>query len=293
MVEIDTAMIRRYIAKRQTDRIIVRKARTIRHRDGSREELPEITKPVSNAEINRELQILKRCFNLARKEGRLLHTPHVPMLREDNVRKGFLDTPQLQATLAFLPAELQAVVRFAYITGWRVASEILPLEWSRVDFQAREVRLDPGTTKNREGRIFPMNADLRALLIGQRQVTDGVQRERGRIVRFVFHRNGEPIRSLSKAWKTACAKAGIPGRILHDMRRSAVRNMVRSGISETVAMKLSGHQTRSVFDRYDITSTRDLQEAAERLTGIAGSVKVKRGVKRVAVLTCSGERARR
>ena len=91
MVEIDTAMIRRYIAKRQADTIIIRKARTIRHRDGRREGLPEITKPVSPAEINRELQILKRCFNLAVEEGRLLYTPHVPMLREDNVRKGFLD----------------------------------------------------------------------------------------------------------------------------------------------------------------------------------------------------------
>jgi integrase len=175
MAEIDTALVRRYIAKRQTDRIIIQKARTLLHRDGRREELPELTKSVSNAEINRELQILKRCFNLAIEEGRPLHAPHIPMLRKNNVRKGFLDPAQLQDVLSFLPTELQPIIRFAYITGWRIATEVLPLTWNRVDFDAGEVRLD--TSKNGEGRVFPMNDDLRALLKAQHRERERPKRK--------------------------------------------------------------------------------------------------------------------
>ena len=76
---------------------------------------------------------------------------------------------------------------------------------------------------------------------------------------------------LRKAWKAACAQAGVPGRLPHDMRRSSIRNMVRDGVSETVAMKLSGHLTRSVFDRYNITSTRDQLRAAAQLRAATGA----------------------
>ena len=133
---------------------------------------------------------------------------------------------------------------------------MLPLTWTRVDFTENEVRLDAGTTKNGEARVFPMNSDLRTLLKAQRKITDDLQREQNRVIPFVFHREGVPIKNLSKAWRAACAQTGIPGRILHNLRRSSIRNMVRDGVSETVAMKLSGHKTRSVFDRDNITSHR-------------------------------------
>ncbi len=135
------------------------------------------------------------------------------------------------------------------------------------------VRLEPGTTKNREGRTFPMFSELRALLEVQRVYTDRIQRERGCIIPWVFHRNGKPIRSFRRSWKTACKNAGQPGRIPHDFRRSAVRNMVRRGIPERVAMQLTGHKTRSVFERYNIVSEGDLREAGLKLTGtIAGTI---------------------
>ena len=140
----------------------------------------------------------------------------------------------------------------------------MPLEWRQVDVRGGEVRLDPGTTKNRDGRVFPMTAELRALLVAQRAATDRVQRG-GAICPWVFHRNGRPIRSFRKAWRRACATAGLPGRIPHDLRRTAIRNMVRSGMSERLAMRLSGHRTRAVFDRYDIVSDRDLRAAATLL----------------------------
>jgi hypothetical protein len=81
------------------------------------------------------------------------------------------------------------------------------------------------------------------------------------------------IVSFGKAWKVACVAAGCPGRIPHDMRRTAIRNFVRTGTSENVAMKMSGHKTRSVFDRYNVTSPADLREAARRLDA-AVTVKV-------------------
>lgn len=151
---------------------------------------------------------------------------------------------------------------------------MLPLEWRNVDFTAGEVRLDVGSTKNGEGRTFPFTSELRTLLQAQ-QVEQERLKKAGHIFPNVFFREvaegrgGEKkprrITSFGKAWKAACRAAGCPGRIPHDLRRTAIRNLVRAGVSERVAMKLSGHKTPSVFARYDITSSSDLQDAARRL----------------------------
>ena len=248
--------------------------------------VPEQRRPIagaSNAEINRELALLKRMFTLAIQGGTLLYRPHIPMLREDNVRVGFFEREQFESTLANLPAEIQPIIEFAYITGWRIASEVLPLEWRRVDFAGGEVRLDPGTTKNRDGRVFPMTRELRRVL--ETQHAEHLRlKQAGVIVPWVFYRmvaegrGGEkkpqPIVRFNKAWKAACLKAGCPGRIPHDLRRTAIRNLVRAGVPERVAMKMTGHKTPSVFQRYNIVSDGDLREAARKLD-VAESVRVK------------------
>ena len=164
---------------------------------------------------------------------------------------------------------------FAYLTGWRVQSEILPLEWRQVDRHSGTVRLDPGTTKNREGRFFPYGdvlPELREIVKSQWTLTKAVEQDRGMVCPWVFHRSGEQIKSLRTAWRRACAAAGCPHRIPHDFRRTAVRNLVRAGVPDTIAMALTGHKTRAVFDRYDIVDEADLRAGIEKLAGrLAGT----------------------
>ena len=187
------------------------------------------------------------------------------MLRENNVRTGFFEHDQFIAVRQHLPAHLKPVVTFAYITGWRVPSEVLPLEWRQVDFDAGTVRLDPGTTKNDDGRVFPFTRELREVLEAQRARADELKRKRRLICPWVFSHNGRRLHTFPKWWRTACARAGVPGRIPHDFRRTAVRNLVRAGVPERVCMTLTGHKTRSVFERYNIVSEGDLRDAAARL----------------------------
>ncbi len=200
-----------------------------------------------NAEINRELAALRRAFRLALRAGRLVQIPYIPMLKEDNVRKGFLEQDQINRICLAVPEPLQPIVKFAYATGWRTTSEVLPLEWRNVDWGGRSVRLDPGTTKNGEGRSFSFTADIETILKGQL-----AERERlntaGTICPFVFHRNGEQIMTFRTAWKNACKAAGCPGKLIHDMRRSAVRTFERAGVPRSVAMSIVGHKTESFTD---------------------------------------------
>ena len=138
-----------------------------------------------------------------------------------------------------------------------------------MDFNAGRVYLNPGETKNDDARVFPFTAGLREALEQQRAYTEDAQRVLGRIIPCVFHREGDQIKSFRRAWLTACKKAGVPGRIPHDFRRTAVRGLVRAGVPERVAMKMTGHKTRSVFERYNIVSDADLEEAVKRLDAAA------------------------
>ena len=227
----------------------------------------------SNAEINRELAVLKRMYSLAVQGQKLHHRPYIPMLQENNVRTGFFEAEQFTALLSHLPVELQPVMRFAYITGWRIASEVLTLKWRQVDLKAHTVRLDPGTTKNRDGRLFPLTDELQALLEAQRAHTDAVSRERGAIVPLVFHRDGDPIKDFRGAWAKARTAAGCPGRIPHDFRRTAVRNLEQAGVPRSVAMAMVGHKTESIYRRYAIVDQGMLTDAAQKLSRFhAGSM---------------------
>ena len=229
-------------------------------------------KGAANSTVNRELAALKRMFSLAIQAGKLLHRPYIPMLREDNVRQGFFERDQFDAVRGHLAPQLRGIVTFAYYTGWRVPSEILPLEWNRVDLTVGTVRLEPGTTKNSHGRLIKFNDldELRQAMQDQWAIHEGL-RQTGIICPWVFPRkNGKPIKGFQKAWTNACAKAGVAGRIPHDFRRTAVRNLERAGVPRSVAMQMTGHLTESVYRRYDIVSDADLSSAAKQLNAAVG-----------------------
>src|SRR5256712_9570174 len=152
-------------------------------------------------------------------------------------------------------------------------SEVLMLERRQLDLDVGTLRLDPGTTKNDEGRLVHLTPELKALLGAQVDRIRAVERKPGRIIPFLFpylsgdKRLGPRRRDFRKAWTAACGAAGVPGMHRHDFRRTAVRNMVNAGVPERVAMKVTGHKTRAVFDRYHIVSPNDLQDVARKLTG--------------------------
>jgi integrase len=219
----------------------------------------------ANGTINRELSALRRLYSLAVRGEKIHRAPKIIALAEDNVRQGFFEREQFEAVRRHLPADLRPLVTVAYITGWRVPSELLTLTWGQVDLRAGTLRLEPGSTKNREGRTFYMTPELRATLEAQRAATDDVQRCKGAIIPRVFHRNGKPIRSLYGAWESACTAAGCPGRLLHDFRRTAIRNLERAGVSRSAAMKMTGHKTEAVYRRYAIVDEATLRDASAKL----------------------------
>jgi integrase len=163
---------------------------------------------------------------------------------------------------------LANVVRFAFLTGWRTASEVLPLEWRHVDWEGRCVRLDPHTTKNGEARSFPFTVAIEGILNEQSAIHEALKKA-GTICPFVFHRNGERIKYFRAAWMNACRVAGCPGALVHDMRRSAVRTFERAGVPRSVAMSIVGHKTESIYRRYAIVDEAMQREAASRLDAFA------------------------
>jgi integrase len=217
--------------------------------------------------INRELSVLKRAFNLGLQAEKIVSKPYIPMLTESNVRTGFFEYEEFLAVRGALPAFLRPVATFAYYNGWRV-TEILNLQWRQVNLEAEEVRLDPGTTKNKEGRVIYLDGELLETMKEQRTFVLSLQKERGEIIPWVFinPETGDRIRDFRKSWAEACKQTGLSGRLFHDFRRTSVRNMVRAGVPEVVAMRISGHKTRSIFDRYNIVSEQDLREAARRIS---------------------------
>lgn len=218
----------------------------------------------ANATINRELEILERAFSLASEcePAKVARLIHIPMLTEDNVRSGFLDDAGYLRLRRELPEYLRPVFVVAYHVGNRIG-ELRRLLWTQIDFANDQILLSPGTTKNKKGRTLPIYGDMRELLRMEKEIRD----TRFPKCSYVFHHDGHAIVDYRKAWASACKRAGVPGLLFHDLRRSAIRNMRLAGIPENVAMEISGHRSRSVFDRYSIVGARDIRDAAEKMEG--------------------------
>jgi integrase len=209
--------------------------------------------PVAPATLNRELAALRRAFRLAIRQERLAHAPAIALLAEHNVRQGFVDVAGFERLAAALPEPLDDVARFAYSTGWR-KGEVLTLAWPSVDLAGRRIWLRREHSKTEQPRVIVLQGELLALM------------ERHWAARLegcplVFHRGGAAIVDLRKPWKRAARAAGLPALRFHDLRRSAVRNLDKAGVSETVAMHITGHKTASVYRRYRIVDEQDVARA--------------------------------
>ena len=210
--------------------------------------------------INRELSIVRRGYTLALREEPPLvaRAPYIPKLEEDNVRQGFLEEEAYERLLEELPERLRALFVCGYYTGARL-NELRRIEWSQVDFGARLIRLEQRQTKGKKARAIPVYSEMERWLVRQRESCPEANP-------FVFHgERNRPVGDHLRGWDEACERAGLAGLIFHDLRRSGVRNMKRAGVQDKVAMEISGHRTRAIFDRYNIVDEGDLGNAVDKV----------------------------
>lgn len=225
------------------------------------------------ATIRNELTALRRAYRVAVERQRLRPTavPAFPSLRVRNARDVFYADAEVEAVRAELPPALKNLWTVAAWTGWR-RNELFELRWSQVDFEAGIIRLGVGTTKNDEGREVPFDVipELVAALGAQREYTRAVERRTGQIVPWVFHREGQPIRRMDVARQSACERAGAVGpdgrpKVLHDLRRTAARNLTRAGVPRHISMRILGLKTEAMFRRYSIVETEDLRDGLAKV----------------------------
>jgi integrase len=236
------------------------------------------TAGAADATINRELAIVRRGLQLGYEaDPPLVHRPPViHRLREDNVRQGFLEQDQYEKLLGELPTSLKALLVCGYHTGAR-KNELRRIEWPQVDFEGGLIRLAAAQTKTNHARTLPIYGDMRRWLERQRDTCPAG-------CSYVFHgAHSRPVDNHLNGWAEACKRAEAPGLLFHDLRRSAVRNMKRAGIQDVEAMRISGHRTRAIFDRYNIVDEEDLRLAAEKLEQYAERRKSERNAKLVRV----------
>ncbi len=240
----------------------VERYKTLRLKDGS-----------APATVNRELASLKRMFRIGLRQGMVATMPYISMLAEHNVRKGFFELDQFHAILKHLPAEYHTLFEIAYITGWRMKSELLTRQWRHVDLNGKGwLRIDAGEAKDATaGREFQFTTWMREVLERQRKFISKVEKLTKTMIPWVFCRpDGVRIYRFYEPWRDACKAAGIQ-RIPHDFRRTAVRNLERAGVPRTTAMAMIGHKTESIYRRYSIVDQAMLEMGTSKLEALQKS----------------------
>ena len=242
--------------------------------------LQETNEP-ANGTINRELSALKRMFQLAVIDDLILEAPKFPeALKENNVREGFINQGEFQRIREAAPEFLKPYLIMLFETGFR-KREAMGLIWDevhdgpestgKVSLTENKIILKHSATKSGRGRVVYLTENLRNTLQSQKSLRDQTDPS----FPWVFFRRLQTgrlkkVKNLEKAWRKTKIDAETPHDFwIHDFRRSAIRNMDRAGISQRVAMEISGHKTRAIFDRYNIINENDLQEAANKLSRLS------------------------
>lgn len=226
----------------------------------------------ANSTINRELNILRRAFNLAAKQTPpkfpKSQVPEFPARLDEHVREGFAGKTDTDAILAALHnVDVRDYVEWAFWTGMR-RGEIGKLTWADFDRETSTLVLPGRSTKTKKPRKLALEGTFREIMTRRLSA-------RRLDCPLIFHRQGKPMGDFRKAWAHACEQAGVSGLLFHDLRRTAVRNMIRAGVDKKVARAISGHQTEAVFERYDITSDDDLKAAVHKIDAYVSTIPTK------------------
>jgi integrase len=239
------------------------------------------------ATVNRELATLRRAFNYGKRSTppKVFSVPYIQMFKENNARQGFVEQDEFSRMAAQAHLDglwMRVLLEVAYTYGWR-RGEMLGLQVRQIDLHAHTIRLNPGTTKNGEGREVVMTPEVEELLraaVEKKRPTDSV----------FTREDGKPIKDFRGAWRNLCVRAGTGhwecrkcgaalagmkcecggvrkyvGLIPHDFRRSAAKAARRAGVPESVIMAMGGWKTPSMFRRYAIVSSADQRAAVEMI----------------------------
>jgi integrase len=221
------------------------------------------------ATIKKELNSLSLLLRCARTfyGGAFMHRVEFPRVTvpKQTRRKGFFEPDALRAVLQHLSPMHRVVVEFLSLTGWRLG-EAVALEWRSVNRSSGIIRIED--TKSDEPRtlVYKSDPQLAELIRARREAVTEVERKTQRVVRYVFcNSEGEPfLTGFHPAWNRARKKAGLPGALIHDLRRTYARDAVRAGLSEPTIMRLCGWQTSGMFRRYAIVAEGDLALATRQ-----------------------------
>jgi integrase len=223
--------------------------------------------------VNRELGYLRAALRRETRTTppRVTSIPYMSTPSEkDCVREGFIDRDDYKKLLEYLPASLRAIFVCAFHTGARLG-ELKQITWPQVNFARRVIEIRAKTAKNSEGRWLPIWGDMAAYLTLQKATRDRDFPDCPYVFFWQYAHHvratpGQPLTDFRWAWGDACRRAGFPGLLFHDLRRSAIKFADQeAGINTGLVRLMSGHKSDSVFQRYNIRGGRDAEKLAEAL----------------------------
>ncbi len=239
---------------------------------------------VTDSTINRELALIRRAFNLAFESEWIDYRVPVKMLRERPQRKEPFKEGEFDSFIKHLPDDVQRATLFQREAGWRMPSEVLPLEWNQIDFDNECVSLPPYSTKedSPEPRRIFFTSVMRELLKSQREYVDAIQKQQRRIIRWVFpDASGDPLffefvdkegvkqkkanAYFLKCWELALKRSKISRKGTHNLRVTAAVERDSAGLSLEDNRRAGGWETNVMVDRYLNKTDEDAKAAARKI----------------------------